>query len=260
MSDREETEAESAAESAGRREFDPSTFRAKPVSFVRRSGRMTPSQERAWEESRERYLLDIPHGPAATSVADGATGDPAEIFGRVAPLVVEVGSGQGHQILHAAAARPDTDFLAVEVFRAGLARTVIRAELEGLANLRLAEVNAPELLEKYLPEGSVSEIWVFFPDPWKKSRHHKRRLVDEEFARVAARALRPRGVLRLATDWEHYAEKMRETLDAASEFSRDFGAGSGEWAERFEGRVLTAFEQKGLAKGRAIRDLAYRRV
>lgn len=237
--------------------FDPSTFRDKPVSFVRRSGRMTPSQERAWEEHQADYVLDVPHGRAATSVADGVTGDPEQIFGRIAPLVVEVGSGQGHAILHAAETRPDTNFLAVEVFRAGLARTIIRAELAGLENLRLAEVNAPELLEKFLPAGSVDEIWVFFPDPWAKVRHHKRRLISADFARIAALALRPGGVLRLATDWEGYAEQMREVLDAAPDFERDF---AGEWAERFEGRVLTAFEKKGADKGRAIRDLSYRRA
>lgn len=218
---------------------------------------MTPSQERAWEEERGRFLLDIKHGPAATSVADGEHGDPAELFGREAELTVEVGSGQGHQILHAAAEHPERNFLAVEVFRAGLARTVIRAAEGGLENLRLAEVNAPELLEKYLPEGSVSEIWVFFPDPWKKSRHHKRRLINEDFARIAHRALRPGGLLRLGTDWENYAEWMRDVLDEAPGFERAF---EGEWAERFDGRVLTAFENKGIQKGRDIRDLTYRRV
>ncbi len=237
--------------------FDPTTFRDKPVSFVRRSGRMTPSQVRAWDEHRAKYVLDIPHGAAATSVADGVTGDPEQIFGRRAPLVVEIGSGQGHAILHAAETRRDTDFLAIEVFRAGLARTMIRAELAALDNLRLAEVNAPELLEKYLPEGSVDEIWVFFPDPWKKERHKKRRLVSADFARIAHRALRPGGVLRLATDWEDYAEQMRDVLDAAPGFERDF---AGEWSDRFDGRVLTAFEQKGAEKGREIRDLAYRRA
>ncbi|GAA2185667.1 tRNA (guanosine(46)-N7)-methyltransferase TrmB [Leucobacter alluvii] len=236
--------------------FDPTTFREKPVSFVRRSGRMTPSQERAWADHAEKYVLDIAHGPAATSVADGETGDPEQIFGRTAPLIVEVGSGQGHAILHASQTRPDTNFLAIEVFRAGLARTIIRAEVAGVENLRLAEVNAPELLEKYLPAGSVDEIWVFFPDPWKKVRHHKRRLVNDDFARVARRALRPGGVLRLATDWENYAEHMRQVLDAAEGFERDF---SGEWAERFDGRILTAFEEKGIDKDRRIRDLTYRR-
>lgn len=237
--------------------FDARTFRDKPVSFVRRSGRMTPSQVRAWEEHAEKYVLPISRGHAATSVAEGQDGDPARIFGRTAPLTVEIGSGQGHAILHAATEHRDRDFLAVEVFRAGLARTIIRAEQAGLENLRLAEVNAPELLEKYLPAGVVDEIWVFFPDPWKKARHHKRRLIDEDFARIARRALRPGGMLRLATDWEDYAEQMRAVMDAAEGFERAF---DGDWAERFAGRILTAFEQKGIDQGRAIRDLVYRAV
>lgn len=237
--------------------FDPSTFRDKPVSFVRRSGRMTASQEYAWEHLRTHYVLDIEHGPAATSVADGQHGDPAEIFGRVAPLVVEIGSGQGHAILHAAEQHPDTNFLAVEVFRAGLARTMLRAESAGIDNLRLAEVNAPELLEKYLPAGAIDELWVFFPDPWKKARHTKRRLVSPDFVKIARASLRDGGVLRMATDWEDYAEQMRRVLDDAEGFERDF---AGDWAERFDGRVLTAFERKGTEKGRAIRDLAYRRI
>ena len=107
------------------------------------------------------------------------------------------------------------------------------------------------------PEGSVDELWVFFPDPWAKERHKKRRLVSKRFMKIAARALRPGGVLRLATDWEDYAEQMREVCDAAPDFARDF---EGEWAPRFEGRVLTAFEQKGIDKGRDIRDLSYRRA
>ena len=131
------------------------------------------------------------------------------------------------------------------------------AEEADLDNLRLAEVNAPEMLERYLPAGSADELWVFFPDPWKKARHHKRRLIAPDFMAIAARVLRPGGVIRLATDWEHYAEQMREVLDAAGEFERDF---TGEWAERFDGRVRTAFERKGTEKGRAIRDLTYRRV
>ncbi len=243
--------------SPSRKSFDPTTFRDKPVSFVRRGGRMTASQEYAWEHLRPHYVLDIEHGPASTSVADGAHGDPAEIFGREAPLVVEIGSGQGHAILHAAEQHPGTNFLAVEVFRAGLARTMLRAESAEIDNLRLAEVNAPELLEKYLPAGSIDELWVFFPDPWKKTRHIKRRLVNDDFTRIVRGALRPGGVLRLATDWEDYAEQMRRVLDEAEGFEREF---AGEWAERFDGRVLTAFERKGAEKGREIRDLAYRRI
>jgi tRNA (guanine-N7-)-methyltransferase len=218
---------------------------------------MTPSQERAWADHHTKYVIDVPRGLAATSVAAGSVLELDALYGRNAPVVVEVGSGQGHAILHAATEHPEKNFLAVEVFRAGLARTIIRAELAGLNNLRLAEVNAPELLEKSLPAASLDELWVFFPDPWAKVRHQKRRLVNADFARIAARALRPNGVLRLATDWEDYAEQMREVLDAAPDLERDF---DGAWAPRFDGRVLTAFEQKGIDKGRAIRDLSYRRV
>lgn len=237
--------------------FDPRTFREQPVSFVRRSGRMTPSQERAWEDLGPRYLIELPRGHAATSVADDVRLEPEALFGRLAPLTVEVGSGQGHAIVHAAEQHPERDFLAIEVFRAGLARTMIRAEWAAADNLKLIEANAPEVLERALPEGSVDELWVFFPDPWAKARHNKRRLVSAEFARIAHRALRPGGVLRLATDWQDYAEQMVEVMDAAEGFERDF---EGEWAPRFEGRVLTAFEQKGIDKGREIRDLAYRRA
>ena len=237
--------------------FDPGTFRDRPVSFVRRSGRMTPAQQRAWEELGPVYRIEVPRGPAATSVAEGASADPELVFGRRAPLVIEVGSGQGHAIVHAAASHPERDFIAVEVFRAGLARTMITADAAGARNLRLIEANAPEVLERFLPEGGADELWVFFPDPWAKTRHQKRRLVNEEFARLAARVLKPGGVLRLATDWEGYAERMREVLDASPDFERAF---DGDWAERFEGRVLTAFERKGAAKGRAIRDLGYRRL
>jgi tRNA (guanine-N7-)-methyltransferase len=235
---------------------EPRIVRDRPVSFVRRSGRMSEAQERAWIDLAPRYLLDVPRAVAATSVAAGATVDVAAVYGRAAPLIVEVGSGQGHAIVHAATSRPDVDFLAVEVFRAGLARTMLDADRAGVGNLRLVEANAPEVLEHLLPVGSVSELWVFFPDPWHKKKHTKRRLVTADFAAIVARALQPGGTLRLATDWEEYAIQMREVMDAAPIFTRDFG---GEWAPRFDGRVLTAFERKGGRAGRDIRDLAYRR-
>ncbi|GAB3604171.1 tRNA (guanosine(46)-N7)-methyltransferase TrmB [Microbacterium aureliae] len=218
---------------------------------------MSEAQERAWAELSPRFVVDVPRDAAATSVLPGSVIDPAAVWGREAPLIVEVGSGQGHAIVSAAAARPDVDFLAVEVFKAGLARTMLDAERAGAGNLRLVEANAPEVLQHLLPPASVDELWVFFPDPWHKKKHTKRRLVAGEFSPVAAAALRPGGMLRLATDWEDYALQMREVLDAAPGFTRAF---EGEWAPRFEGRVLTAFERKGERAGRRIRDLAYRRA
>lgn len=232
------------------------TYRTEPVSFVRRSGRMSPGQERAFEEQAGFYLLEVERGVAATSVHPEAQLDIAAVFGRSAPLIVEIGSGQGHAIVAAASAHPETDFIAVEVFRAGLARTMLDAERLGARNLRLIEANAPEVLESFLPAESIDEIWVFFPDPWHKKKHTKRRMVRDGFGPTAARALRDGGMLRLATDWEDYAIQMREVLDREPMFERAF---TGEWASRFDGRVMTAFERKGIAKGREIRDLVYRR-
>ena len=234
----------------------PRTFREEPVSFVRRGGRMSDGQERAWTDLSPRYLLDPPRDVASTSVLPGSAIDPAAVWGRDAPLVVEIGSGQGHAIVHAASANPDTDYLAVEVFRAGLARTMLDADRAEADNLRLVEANAPEVLQHLLPEASVDEIWIFFPDPWHKNKHTKRRLIATGFPEIAARALRDGGILRLATDWEDYALQMREVLAGAADFTPAF---EGEWAQRFDGRVVTAFERKGAAKGRDIRDLAYRR-
>lgn len=236
---------------------DTRRFRDRPVSFVRRSGRMSDAQERAWAELAPFYAIDVPRDAASTSVHPHARFDPAQVYGRRAPLIVEIGSGQGHAIVSAASTRPGDDFLAVEVFRAGLARTMLDADRAGARNLRLVEANAPEVLETLLPEASASEVWVFFPDPWHKSRHNKRRLVKEGFGATAGRALGDGGLLRLATDWEDYALQMRGVLDASPEFHRAF---EGDWAPRFAGRAMTAFERKGLAKGRDIRDLVYRRV
>ncbi|MBN9178435.1 MAG: tRNA (guanosine(46)-N7)-methyltransferase TrmB [Microbacterium sp.] len=217
---------------------------------------MSDAQERAWQDLAPHYVIDVERDAAATSVRPGTSIDPATVFGRRAPLVVEIGSGQGHAIVHAATAAPERDFLAVEVFRAGLARTMLDADRDGVANLRLVEANAPEVLEHLLPAGSVDELWIFFPDPWHKAKHNKRRLVAPAFPPLAARALRDGGVLRLATDWEDYALQMRDVMAAAADFAPAF---DGDWAPRFDGRVMTAFERKGLQKGREICDLVYRR-
>ena len=229
-------------------------FRKQTVSFVRRSGRMSEAQDRAYEELADVYLLDIPRDIASMSVHPDAEFDHEKVYGRKADLVVEIGSGQGQAVVHAAQQTPERDFLAVEVFRAGVARTMLDADRAGARNIRLAEANAPEVLTKLLPEGAAQEIWVFFPDPWHKARHNKRRLIQESFLPVLAGALADGGVLRMATDWEEYALQMREVLDGAADFERGF---EGEWAERFDGRILTAFEKKGIRKGRDIRDLTY---
>ena len=235
------------------------TFRKQPVSFVRRSGRLTTSQQKAWDTKREQYLIEVPRAIAGTSVDPSWVLDAEAVYGRKAPLVVEIGSGLGENIVEAADTHPERDHLAVEVYMPGLAQTVVRAEQRrdrtGLPNLRMLQVNAAELLETALPEGSVDELWVFFPDPWHKSRHNKRRLVKPGFPELVARVLKPGGVWRLATDWAEYAEQMLEVGDASPLFRNAHGAGN--VAPRFEGRVLTAFERKGIAAGRTATDLEF---
>ncbi|MBD9699100.1 tRNA (guanosine(46)-N7)-methyltransferase TrmB [Flavimobilis sp. GY10621] len=248
-----------AAHEAERVVTQHGTFRAHPVSFVRRSGRLTDGQARALERSGPQMLLDVPRDVARTSVDPAWRLDVAEVFGRTAPLVVEVGSGMGENAVAAAAADPSRDVLALEVYLPGLAQAVLAGDRDGVTNLRLAQVNAPELFATALAPASVDEVWVFFPDPWHKTRHHKRRLVQPSFCDEVARVLRPGGVWRLATDWEPYADHVREVLRGRADLV-PLVAGSDGVVERFDGRVLTTFEAKGLRAGRTITDLAYVRV
>lgn len=233
-------------------------FRTDIVSFVRRSGRLNTRQQRAWDDHADQFVLDVPRSIARTSVDPAHVLDVAATFGRTAPLVVEVGSGLGEAVVNAAEATPERDFLAVEVYTPGLAQTVLRATQRGLTNLRLVQANAAEVLTTMLPEASVDELWIFFPDPWHKARHHKRRLVTPELAQLAARVVRPGGTWRLATDWAEYADQMLEVVGANPSFENVHGVGA--VAPRFEGRVLTSFENKGHAAGRGITDLELRRV
>lgn len=229
------------------------TFRDRPVSFVRRSRRLAPSQQRLWDEQAPRYLVEVRRSDASTSVHPAVTLDPDALFPAPGRLVVEIGSGQGEAVVAAAEREPGTRFLAVEVYEPGLAHTARRAAAAEVDNVRLVQANAPEVLAA-LPAGSADEVWVFFPDPWRKSRHVKRRLVDPEFLGGVVRVLRPGGVLRLATDWESYAEQMLEVVAAEPALENPHAA-TGGWAPRFDGRVLTGFERKGLDAGRTVRDV-----
>jgi tRNA (guanine-N7-)-methyltransferase len=228
---------------------EPTPYRTEPVSFTRRGGRLTERQQAGWDALSGTYVLEVPrHGPD-TSIDPAHVLDAPRVFGRTAPLVVEIGSGRGEALVHAAAEHPDHDFLGLEVYVPGIAQTLVTMRHVGVTNVRLMIVNAAEALATTLPEASVRELRVWFPDPWHKKRHHKRRLVTAEFAALAARVLEPGGVWRLATDWEDYAEQIRAVVEQSPDFD------GGEWAERFEGRPLTRFESKGLAVGRTIRDV-----
>lgn len=230
---------------------DLEVFQRTSVSFTRRGGRLTERQQRAWDDMAGQYVLDLPRSDSNTSVDPDWRFDPVAAFGRDAPLIVEIGSGRGEAIVQAAAENPDTDFLALEVYIPGIAQTLVSMRHSGVDNVRIGLLNAAEALETSLAPASIEELWVFFPDPWHKLRHRKRRLVTDHFAGTAARVLKPGGIWRLATDWQNYADQMRDVLIASEDFDTP-----ADWSPRFEGRVMTRFEQKGLDVDRAIRDLS----
>lgn len=235
--------------------MENSTYRPQPVSFVRRGSRLQGRREKAWEDHREQYLIDVPRSVADTSVDPEYRFDAAAAFGRDAELVLEIGSGLGEAIVHAATETPERNFLAVEVYLPGLAQTIQRAAALELDNVRVVQANAPEVLATMIPAGSLTEVWTFFSDPWPKAKHEKRRLVTPEFAELVATSLKPGGRWRLATDWEHYADQMLE-IGEASTLVNEYGS----WAPRFDGRIITSFENKAQVAGRTVRDLAYRKV
>ncbi len=173
--------------------------------------------------------------------------DPVAVFGRRAPLVLEIGSGMGETTASIAAARPDTDFLAVEVHGPGVGSLLKRIDESGLKNLRVIRHDALEVLEHMVADGSLAGIHLFFPDPWPKKRHHKRRLVQPAFAALAARKLAPGGILHAATDWEAYAAHMAEVLDAEPQLVRAAA----------RARPATKFERRGVRLGHEVRDLVY---
>jgi tRNA (guanine-N7-)-methyltransferase len=232
------------------------TFRREPVSFVQRDSRLTASSQAAWDRHHDRFVLDVPRGEASTSVAAGYRLDPVAVFGRSAPLVVEIGSGSGDAVVHAAERHPGTDFLAVEVYLPGVAQTLSRLGAAGATNVRLVQANAVDLLRHALDGVALAEVWTFFPDPWPKTKHHKRRLVTPATAELVASRLAAGGLWRLATDWPDYAAQMLQAGASCATLSNPYGG----FAPRYEGRPLTRFERKGVAVGRPIADLTFERV
>jgi len=224
---------------------DPAPGRRPVRSFVRREGRITPAQREALERLLPRYRL--PGGPV----------DLAAAFGREAPVHMEIGFGMGDQLLALAEAHPEIDFIGVEVYRPGIGRLLARAEQAGLTNLRVADEDVVELLQR-LPGAALAAVYVLFPDPWPKKRHHKRRLIQRPFTDRLRDALVPGGELFLATDWEDYAHWMREHLDATPGLENRHPETG--FAPRPPWRIRTKFERRGLARGHGVWDLAYRRL
>ncbi|MEQ6903626.1 tRNA (guanosine(46)-N7)-methyltransferase TrmB [Nocardioides sp. YIM 152588] len=220
------------------------------LTYARRGSRFTPQQQAAWDAHHEDWVI-----PDEAVDQEGFSFDAR--FGRGPDerdgLIVEIGSGVGEATAALAAARPSYDVLAFEVWRPGVAATLARLRDAGAENVRMCGVDAVWSMEHLIAPGSISELWTFFPDPWHKARHHKRRLVNPAFARLVAERLAPGGTWRLATDWADYAEQMREVLDATPGLT-------GGVVDRWDERPVTKFERKGVAVGRTITDLAYHRA
>ncbi len=224
------------------------------TSFVHQRNRFTEGQAHAWDRLWPRHGCDV------ADVLSGAVPyDPAAWFGRSAPLVLEIGSGTGESTAAQAAAAPETDHLAVEVFEPGLAQLLMRIDEAGLANLRLLRGDAVDLLRERVPAGSLHGVRIYFPDPWPKRRHHKRRLVQPGFAALAASRLAPGGTLHLATDWPDYAVQMRAVCTAEPLLENTSTAPDG-WVPRPPWRPPTRFERRARTEGREVRDLVFRRT
>jgi tRNA (guanine-N7-)-methyltransferase len=216
-------------------------------SYVLRGGRTTEGQARALETLGPRYVLPF---------RDSVVSYP-EVFGRVVPVVLEIGFGMGEATAQIAASLPDRDFIACEVHEPGVGALLRRIGEQGLTNVRIVRHDAVEVLDRMIAPGSLAGVHVFFPDPWHKKRHHKRRLVQPPFARKVAEHLAPGGYLHCATDWEPYAEQMLEVLSAEPLLRNASSAG---YAERPAYRPLTKFENRGLRLGHGVRDLLFERI
>jgi len=217
-------------------------------SFVRRAGRLTPSQQRALDELWPGYGVDFaPHEL-----------DLDALFGRRAPRTLEIGFGNGETLVQHALENPSSDFIGIEVHEPGVGHCLLKAESAGVTNLKLIAHDAIEVLEQQVPAASLQRINLYFPDPWPKKRHHKRRIVQPSFLTLCADRLDSSGSLHIATDWANYADHIEAELAASNRFSL---------AERREhdgdnplDRPMTKFERRGLRHGHQIRDWRFQRI
>ena len=217
-------------------------------SFVRRACRITASQQRALDTLWPVFGLPYDASPVVFS----------ELFGRDAPVVLEIGFGNGETLVEQAAANPDRDFIGIEVHEPGVGHCLLKASEAGIENLRLVNHDAIEVLQNQVPRHSLARVNLYFPDPWPKKRHHKRRIVQDNFVELVAERLGAGGTLNIATDWANYAEHIDEVLARSDRF---------ELLERREhagdaplDRPQTKFERRGLRKGHGIVDWCFRNI
>jgi tRNA (guanine-N7-)-methyltransferase len=230
----------------------PEAVPAAPQRHIRtfkpRRGRITGAQTSAIERLWPRWGFEIP--------AEAVPFDPSSLFGRVAPLELEIGCGMGDAVIALALARPGHDFLAVDVHTPGLGNVLRLAERAGLTNVRAASGDALDLLHRQIPADSLETVHIYFPDPWPKARHHKRRIVRPDVAALIADRLRPGGLLHCATDWAEYAEEMLAVLGAEPRLANRHPG----FAPRPAHRPVTKFEARAVREGRGVYDLCFSRV
>lgn len=217
-------------------------------SYVRREGRLTSAQRDAMERLWPRFGLELTAGRF----------DFRQIFGRTAPIVLEIGFGNGDALAELAYNTPERDFIGIEVHRPGVGHLLRLLESRELTNVRIIREDAALVLREHIPDASLTEVLLWFSDPWPKKRHHKRRLVQPEFIVLLRERMRPGGYLNLATDWQDYAQHMLVTVDIDGGFVNL--AGKGHFSPRPSSRPPTRFEQRGLRLGHEVWDLVYRRA
>jgi len=218
----------------------------KPIrSFVRRQGRMTKAQMNALEMLSSHYLLNISDHFLKTE----------EIFGNQHPMVFEIGFGMGDSLAKIAEANPSLNFIGVEVHRPGIGALMKQLHEKNITNVKIIEGDAVEILKNRIQDHSLEVVQIFFPDPWPKKRHHKRRLIQKEFVELVVQKLKPNGKFYLATDWQPYAEHMMEVLSACNTLTNTAGAEN--YTDLSHYRVDTKFEKRGERLGHQIFDLAF---
>ncbi len=216
-------------------------------SFVKREGRLTTAQQRALDTLWGDFGVD-----------EGALIDLNALFGRDAPKVIEIGFGNGDSLAKMAIAHPEQDYLGIEVHRPGVGHLLNLIAKHQITNLRVACMDAVELLNKQIADNSLSRVQLYFPDPWHKKRHHKRRIVQPEFIALLARKIAKHGYFHLATDWEHYAEHMLIDVSQNTDFQNC--AETGQFIPRPDYRPFTKFEQRGHRLGHGVWDLLFQRI
>lgn len=217
-------------------------------SFVRRAGRLTPGQAQALQELWPVFGIDF---------SDELI-DLDSVFGRAAPSVLEIGFGNGETLVEQAAANPSTDFIGIEVHEPGVGHCLLRAHAAGISNLRLSRHDAIDVLRHQIPDASLRRINLYFPDPWPKKRHHKRRILQHDFLQMLSRKIEPGGTFHIATDWQDYAEQIDELIGSDHSFrlSERRTHGGGDPLDR----STTKFERRGLQQGHKIWDWRLTRI